>query len=81
MAAMTPNERLINFRKRQKLKEEERLKLVMVKRIRLDIYHATNDRLEKIMSETGIDEIQDIVTRLIHGYDRLTAKQKEAMFK
>lgn len=81
MAAMTPNERLINFRKRQKLKEEERLKLVLAKRIRLDIYHATNDQLEKIMSETDIDEIQDIVTRLIHGYGSLTAKQKEKIFK
>lgn len=81
MAAMTPNERLINFRKRQKLKEEERLKLVLAKRIRLDIYHATNDRLEKIITETGIDEIQDVITRLIHGYDRLTAKQKEKIFK
>lgn len=78
--ALSTKERVANHRARAKMKESERLKLLLAKTIKLDLYHATNNDLELIMQETGCTEEQDVVTRLIHGYKHLTARQREKIF-
>ena len=76
----TDAERAREYRARKKLADDERLKRLLVKRIKLDLYHATSEALDKLMQETGIDEPQDVITRLIHGAKHLTAEQKENIF-
>jgi hypothetical protein len=79
--AIPVNERVAQHRARAKMKESERLKVLLAKRIKLDLYHATNDQLEIIMQDTGCEEAQDVITRLIAGYSHLTAEQKKTIFK
>lgn len=79
--ALSTKERVANHRARAKMKESERLKLLLAKTIKLDLYHSTNNDLELIMKETGCIEEQDVITRLIHGYKHLTDEQKKTIFK
>mgnify|MGYP000853886936 CR=1 FL=1 len=78
--AKTSAERMRENRARDKLTESERLKKLLAKTIKLDLYHATNDALHELMAEFDIDEPQDIISRLIHGAKHLTEDQKKAIF-
>ena len=76
----TPAQRKAEQRARDKLNENERLKKLLAKTIKLQLFHATNDPLDRLLIETGIDEPQDVITRLIHGAELLTPEQKQAIF-
>ena len=76
----TDAERAREYRARKKLADDERLKRLLAKRIKLDLYHATSEALDQIMQEAGIDDPQDVITRLIHGAKYLTTEQKEKIF-
>lgn len=65
--AMTAAERQREKRARDKMKEDERLARLLSRRITLDLYHATDDKLKALLARTGIDEPQDLITRLIHN--------------
>lgn len=78
--AKTDAERQADKRQRDKLKEEDRLARLLAKTIKLQLFHSTSAKLDELMLETGIDEPQDIITRLIHGVQHLTPKQKQAIF-
>lgn len=76
----TSAERMREKRQRDKLAEEERLARLLAKTIKLQLYHSTNDILEKLMLEHDIEEPHDLITRLIHGAKTLTEEQKQAIF-
>lgn len=76
----TAAERMREKRARDKLSEEERLKVLLAKTIKLQLYHSTNTALDQLLIETGIDEPQDLITRLIHGAKLLTPEQKQKIF-
>lgn len=80
MKPKTSAERMREKRARDKLAEEERLKLLLAKTIKLQLYHRTNEALEQLMREHDIEEPQDVITRLIHGAERLTQEQKQKIF-
>ena len=79
-AAKTPAERMREKRARDKLREEERLTRLLAKTIKLQLFHSTSEALDRLLIETGIDEPQDLITRLIHGAKLLTPEQKQAIF-
>ena len=79
-AAKTPAERMREKRARDKLREEERLAVLLAKTIKLQLFHSTNEALDQLLIETGIDEPQDVITRLIHGAKLLTPEQKQKLF-
>lgn len=76
----TPAERMREYRARKKLDEEKRLGALLAKTIKLQLFHGTNEALDRLLSETGIDEPQDLITRLIHGAKLLSEEQKQAIF-
>lgn len=80
MTAKTAAERMREKRARDKLREEERLAVLLAKTIKLQLFHSTNTALEQLMLEIGIDEPQDVITRLIHGAKLLTPEQKQKIF-
>lgn len=80
MKPKTPAERMREKRARDKLREEERLAVLLAKTIKLQLFHSTNTALEQLMLEIGIDEPQDAITRLIHGAKLLTPEQKQKIF-
>ena len=69
--AKTATERKREQRERDKMEEQERLSRLLSRKIKLDLYKATDAALLRIMERTGIDEEQDIITRLIHCADLL----------
>jgi len=69
--AKTATERKQEQRQRDKLAESERLARLLSRKIKLDLYKATDAALLRIMDRTGIEEEQDIITRLIHCADQL----------
>ena len=71
MTAKTPAERKREQRARDKLREEERLARLLARTIKVDLYKATDYALVRCMVRAGIEEPQDLLTRLIHGADRL----------
>lgn len=76
----TDAERQQAKRDRDRLAEDERLNRLLAKTIKLQLFHNTSAALDKLMLDTGIDEPQDLITRLIHGAQHLTPKQKQAIF-
>lgn len=80
MKAKTGAERMREKRARDKLREEEKLAKLLAKTIKLQLYHSTNEALDQLLIETGIDEPQDVITRLIHGARHLTPEQKQKIF-
>ncbi|MDY0190669.1 MAG: hypothetical protein RBR22_08045 [Desulfuromonas sp.] len=80
MKPKTAAERMREKRARDKLREEERLAVLLAKTIKLQVYQGTNEILDRLLIETGIDEPQDLITRLIHGAKLLTPEQKQEMF-
>lgn len=71
----TSAERMREKRERDKLKEEERLARLLSRTIKLDLFKATDCALIRTMERLGIEEPQDLLTRLIHGADRLDDEQ------
>ena len=71
MTAKTATERKREQRARDKLREEERIARLLARTIKLDLYKATDMALIRCMVRAGIEEPQDLLTRLIHGTDRL----------
>ena len=79
-APKTSAERMREKRQRDKLTEQERLNRLLAKTIKLQLFHSTSETLDQLLIETGIDEPQDLITRLIHGAQHLTAEQKQIIF-
>ncbi len=79
--AKTPAQRKKEQRERDKLSAEEREALLLSRRIVTDLYHNTDNALKRSMARAGIEEEQDLMTRLIHGADRLTDKQFEKLIR
>lgn len=71
----TSTERMREKRERDKLKEEERLARLLSRTIKLDLFKATDAALIRTMERLGIDEPQDLISRLIHGADKLDGEQ------
>jgi len=71
MTAKTPAQRKREQRERDRLAEEERLSRLLSRSIKLDLFKATDAKLTRSMERLGIEEPQDLITRLIHGADRL----------
>lgn len=79
-APKTSAERMREYRQRKKLDEEKRLDALLAKTIKLQLFHSTSETLDRLLIETGIDEPQDLITRLIHGVQHLTPEQKQTIF-
>ncbi|WP_426808002.1 hypothetical protein ABOC32_16615 [Pseudomonas sp. WOUb67] len=79
--AKTPAQRKKEQRERDKLSAEEREALLLSRRIVTDLYHNTDNALKRSMIRAEIEEEQDLITRLIHGADRLTDKQFEKLIR
>ena len=79
--AKTPAQRKKEQRERDKLSAEEREARLLSRRIVTDLYHSTDNALRRVMLRTEIEEEQDLISRLIHGADRLTDKQLAALIK
>ena len=76
----TAAERMREKRQRDKLADEERLTRLLAKTINLQLFHSTSETLDQLLIETGIDEPQDLITRLIHGAKLLSEEQKQEIF-
>lgn len=59
-------------RERDKLTEAERLSRLLSRTIELQLFKRTDMALIRCMARTGIDEPQDLITRLIHNADQMT---------
>lgn len=59
-------------RERDKLTEAERLSRLLSRAIELQLFKGTDMALIRCMARTGIDEPQDLITRLIHNADQMT---------
>lgn len=70
-SAKSATDRQREKRERDKLAEEERLARLLSRSIRLDLFKGTDAKLIRSMERLGIDEPQDLISRLIHGADRL----------
>ena len=71
MTAKTATERKREERARKKMSEEDRLARLLARTIKVELYKATDYALVRCMVRAGIEEPQDLITRLIHGADRL----------
>ncbi len=69
--AMTPKERQRAKRERDKLSAEEREALLLSRQIVTKLYHNDDAALKRIMARAGIEEEQDMISRLIRGADRI----------
>lgn len=79
--AKTSTERMREKRERDKKTEEERLALLLACTIKLDLYKSTDAALTRIMERSGIDERQDVITRLIHNADKLDDDKLSCMLR
>lgn len=80
MKPTSPAQRMREMRARKKLAEEKRLEKLLAKTIKLQLFHGTNEVLDRLLIESGINEPQDLITRLIYGAQYLTPEQKKAIF-
>ncbi|ONM43120.1 hypothetical protein BXT89_14295 [Halopseudomonas pachastrellae] len=69
--AKSAKERKREQRAREKLKAEERRARLLAYSLKVDVYQGTADNIERIKQVTGIDEVQDLLTRAIHNISRL----------
>ncbi|MBD1589492.1 hypothetical protein [Pseudomonas typographi] len=69
--AMSPAERKRAQREREKLTEQERKARLLSRRIVTELYHNDDAALRRVMARTGIEEEQDLISRLIRGADRM----------
>lgn len=72
--AKTATERKREQRDRDRQTEEERLARLLSRSIKVDLFKATDAKLVEIMKRLNIEEPQDLISRLIHGADRLDDK-------
>ncbi len=79
--AKTPAQRKKEQRERDKMTAEEREARLLSRRIVTDLYHNTDNALKRVMLRAEIEEEQDLISRLIHGADRLTQKQLEKLIR
>lgn len=79
--AKTPAQRKKEQRERDKLSTEERKARLLSRRIVTDLYHNTDNALKRSMERAGINEEQDLISRLIHGADRLPDERLEALLR
>ena len=79
--AKTPAQRKKEQRERDKLAAEEREARLLSRRIVTDLYHNTDNALKRVMARAEIEEEQDLISRLIHGAERLTDKQLEKLIR
>lgn len=79
--AKSSAERMRENRERDKKTEEERLALLLACTIKLDLYKGTDAALTRIMERSGIEERQDVLTRLIHNADNLDDEQLSSMLR
>lgn len=77
--AKTAAERKAEQRERDKLAEAERLARLLSRRITLDLYKSTDYALIRCLVRAGIEEPQDLMTRLIHNADLLTDSELQRM--
>lgn len=75
MTAKTPAQRKQEQRDRDKLSEEDRLARLLSRTIKMDLFKATDAKLVVMMEALGIEEPQDLLTRLIHGASKLDHEQ------
>ena len=76
---MSALERKRKERELAKLSEADRLARLLSRTIKIDLYKATDAELVRIMARAGIDEPQDMISRLIHGADRLNDETLAAL--
>lgn len=79
--AMTPAERKRQQRERDKLSEEERKARLLSRKIVTELYHKDDAALRRVMSRVGIEEEQDLISRLIRGADRMAQDDLESLVK
>lgn len=72
MAAKSAKDRKAEQRERDRMAEEDRLARLLARTIKIDLYKSTDMALIRCMARTGIDEPQDLITRLIHNADLMT---------
>ncbi|WGK60552.1 hypothetical protein QAO71_10650 [Halopseudomonas sp. SMJS2] len=73
--AKSPAQRKAEQRERDKLKEEQRLAALLAYRIKIDVFHGTAERLNRVMATCDIEERQDAISRLIHNASRMPDEQ------
>lgn len=73
--ALSEAERKANQRERDKLKIEQKEALLLAYRLTLDIYKGTAKHIDRCMAVSGIEEPQDVITRLIHRCADMTDEQ------
>lgn len=79
--AMTPAERKREQRERDRQRAAGHEAALLVRKVTTPLYRRTDEALERLKQETGIEEDQDIITRLIHGADRLAARHLEDLIR
>jgi len=72
---LSPAERKAAQRARDLLKLEQKEALLLAYRLNLDIYKGTKAHIDRCMSVSGIEEPQDVITRLIHRTADMTDEQ------
>jgi len=77
--AKSATERKREQRARDRLSSKEKEALLLSRKIVTALYHNDDAALQRSMARTSIDEEQDLISRLIHGADRLTDKQLEKL--
>lgn len=73
--AKTPTERKRDQRARDKLSAQEKEALLLSRKIVTALYHNDDAALKRVMTRTGIDEEQDLISRFIRGADRMNDRQ------
>lgn len=79
--AKTATERQRDKRERDRLAEEDRLARLLSRSIKLDLFKATDQLLVATMHRAGIDEPQELITRLIHGASKLDDTSLDALIR
>lgn len=69
--AKSAKERKQEQREREAMTEAERLSRCLSRIIELQLFKGTDAALIRSMARAGIDEPEDLITRLIHNADRL----------
>ena len=77
--AKSATERKREQRARDRLSSKEKEALLLSRKIVTALYHNDDAALQRSMARASIDEEQDLISRLIHGADRLTDKQFEKL--
>lgn len=70
--AKTPAERKREQREREKMDEEERLARLHSRTIKLDLFKGTDAVLIAAMERCGIEEPEDMLTRLIYATQKMS---------